>query len=710
MFDPKVKVYKPNEHNHNLSYTSKLTLNFGRAKVALCKHFFAGEEVPRLSKEHLLKLQPLLAPVFEKYDVRFDSFVVPEDVHWKDVLDFYKIGNAAKKLPSPSVAPYQLYMMALIDVFFNRGISPNVLNPWNESLIDDFNLPTFPERLDAMRKWAADSSSLIEFLENNLLPEDLEGEVTSDMLDIPFGQITDVTVLSKLPLYIPWLPANYLEHTLRVMLIRGLFIEYVFGHLKFTDVFGYSRLDIVEGWNNKAWHVKMHQNAKDVNLIPFLSYQSLWREYYRNGWVDDNENSIFVGDSPYLPDDVDVYDLISNFCNVDVDGKPYGVSNVLLTKVEDPGGNLVYMIPSVFGWHRWGYLNDDEDTVSSWYETIVNYWLNNDIDDSVIYAVNICRNVVGSFDVNFVNDYFTSASITSQGSAAVKIPLTSQVFVNAAVNTPIDQDFINSDGVPVAYSTNKPWSIVNNGTIPDLRLANVMQMIEEKSAMASGNRKYEFYKLFFGHIISDSRLHRPEFLGRQKNYVSISEVTQTGFSEEGKPLGDYAGKGSSVDSSFLTKVKFDEPSWLMVIVSVLPRQSYFQGFPVEMVKTDPYDFLIPDLQHTGMRSIDSSELFVDDSDDEVNAAFGFTDMYNEYRCSLDEIHGEFRDTMSYWLSNRRFVQTPRLNSDFIRCNSNDSELYKPFAVTDGFTSHIVMIIHWNIESIRPLDLYPSYSL
>lgn len=706
MFDPKIKVYKPNEHNHNLSFTSKLTLNFGRAKVALCKHFFAGEEVPKLTKEHLLKLQPLLAPVFEKYDVRFDSFVIPEDVHWKDVLDFYKIGNAAKKLPSPSIAPYQLYMMCLIDVFFNRGISSNVLNPWNDTLIDDFNLPTFSERLDEIRKWASSDSAVLTFLNTYLLPEDYPQIEAS--LDIPFELVTDADILS-LPFYIPWAPVNFGKHSIRTMVIRGLFIEYVFGHVQFINVLGAKRLVVVDGWNDNSWYVKMHTVAKDVNLIPFLSYQSLWREYYRNGWVDENENSFYVGNSPYLPDDVDVYELMS-LCSVDNHSIPTGIKNPLLVEVDDPDSNPINLIPSVFGWHKWGYYNESENLCTPWLAHLIAFHTNSAVPDEVYEAATICRNIVGVFDVNYVNDYFTSASITSQGSAAVKIPITSQVFVKAAVNSTIGSDYVNSDGVPVASVSGKPWDIINNGTIPDLRLANVMQMIEEKSAMASGNRKYEFYKLFFGHIISDSRLHRPEFIGRQKNYVSISEVTQTGMSEEGKPLGDYAGKGSSVDSSFLAKVKFDEPSWLMVIVSVLPRQSYFQGFPVEMVKTDPYDFLIPDLQHTGMRSIDSSELFVSDGDDAVDGAFGFTDMYNEYRCSLDEIHGEFRDSMSYWLSNRRFVQTPRLNPDFIRCNSNDEELYKPFAVTDGFTSHIVMIIHWNIESIRPLDLYPSYSL
>ena len=594
------------------------------------------------------------------------------------ILKFYKVGGTKKDIPAPSLNPWYVYLAVLIDSIYYVGMDETKFNPWSGTLIDDLNLPTFDESLDIVRS-LSDSDLTSRY--NQLLKIPATYAILTDDLDKSVRELT-----SYRRLFFPLAFFNDLI-TVRQAAIVTIFAYSVFFGFDPTRAIDWDELSP----NNSAL-MHLHNIGKDINLLPFLSYQSLWREYYRNGWVDDTEygdNGLeSFGLVPYLPTEVDVFDLFPYF-------DPLEESGISVFDIE--GTNP---LSDVDFWAK----SDGLAGIGHYPDTTHQLQL-----DRIHY-------VFGKHDVNFVNDYFTSASINSEGENKVSIPLTSSLFAtNTHETQAVGISAPPGGGVPFVGSTGAirgQVSVLNSGSIPDLRLANILQILEEKSALASGNRPYEFYKLIFGHIIPDSRLHRPTFLGRIKKYVSIQEVTQTGMSSEGQPLGDVAGKASSVSSDGLFSVKVDEPSWIQVIMSVVPDQAYFQGFPIELVKTDPYDFLIPDLQHVGMRSIDSSELFcgVGSSESELDASFGFTDIYNEYRCSNNEVHGEFRSSMAYWTSIRRFASMPRLNKDFIRVNSTDKELYKPFAVTSGYTSHIIGQLWFNYSHVRPLDIYPSYSL
>ena len=83
MFDPKVKVYTPDYRSHDLSFQSLISMNLGEMKLVFNRHAFAGEKV-NLGLEYLMKFQPMLSPAFQRYKVRFDSFIIPEDTHFKD--------------------------------------------------------------------------------------------------------------------------------------------------------------------------------------------------------------------------------------------------------------------------------------------------------------------------------------------------------------------------------------------------------------------------------------------------------------------------------------------------------------------------------------------------------------------------------------------------------------------------------------------------
>lgn len=329
---------------------------------------------------------------------------------------------------------------------------------------------------------------------------------------------------------------------------------------------------------------------------------------------------------------------------------------------------------------------------------------------------NFVNCLFGKYNVNFTKDYFTSASIDSQIGPVVQLPLGSLPVIGD--NDTSSAGYARfSPGVGLSpFISNAPYPTLNLravngpnvGTIPDLRNANTLQVLQEKIALA-GNRVYDWFKLVFGHDVSDARLQRPSFISRTSADLSISEITQTSAGSGGQPLGDFAGRASSFAKDGLGSIQVDEPSYVVVLMSILPHQSYFQGVPKEFLKMDRFDFLIPDFASIGMQPISSRELFVADDNTSVNV-FGYTDRYQDYKMNMDEIHGDFRDSMAYFHSSRMFDSCPELNSAFIRCNSWSSDLNRVFAVTSGLTSHIFSYLHFNVTGYRPLPIYPNYAL
>ena len=718
MFDPKIKVFKPAYSHHDLGFSSLISTNFGVAKLVLCAHLFAGEKA-HLNLNDYLKFQPMLSPAFQRYDVRFDSFVIPEDVHWKNSVKFYpQISSAFTRgrdsVPHCSINPAQLYAMVALDSVYYRGIDNTVYNPFSGSLIDDLNLPTFDDLLDELRGL---SDSQIASLANDVFYVETTGTGYSAFDAQEFDRL--VKDAENLEYYLlPFMNDDTV--TCRMALIRALFMGLVLSRLSVN----LSPDDLDIGYDTAASIqnvlVKM-SGSKDIDFLPFLSYQSLWREYYRNGFVDEDDSDSISG--AYLPSEMD-YEDIYPYIRVS-----YDLENSVF---ELPSQNCLYLNlgTGLEGWDifkdSWSNISGSVATPWSRMREIVNK--ETIVSSDFLTKLQIIHNLVGKFDVNYVNDYFTSASISAQAEANVKLPIGGPFsvigdnslgsFSGIGINSGTAKEPVLSSNASLsAKLRTEPMNSPDLGTIPMLRIANIMQEIEEKALMATGGRPYEFYKLFFGHIISDARLHRPTFISRVKSTINISEVTQTGMSSQGQPLGDVAGKGMVVGNDKLFTIDIDEPSYVMVIMSIIPKPAYYQGFPVEMVKNDPFDFLLPDLQHIGMRSIDTSELYVgidtdasEDKANSLNVPFGFTDIYNEYRTRNDEVHGEFRSSMRYWTSVRQLKNVPQLNPDFIKVRSTDEDLYLPFAVTSGYTSHVIGQLYFDFTVLRPLDLFPSYSL
>lgn len=246
-------------------------------------------------------------------------------------------------------------------------------------------------------------------------------------------------------------------------------------------------------------------------------------------------------------------------------------------------------------------------------------------------------------------------------------------------------------------------------TINELRRANALQKWEEANARG-GTRYVEQVLAHFGVVGDDARMQRAEYLGGGRIPVNISEVLQTSETTSSSPQGNPAGRGVAAGSRLgFTSRTFKEHGWVMGLLTVMPKASYFQGARRFFGKRHWEDFGWPLLANLGEQPIYRFELYnngIPTNPDSVDDVFGYTPRYAEYKFSPDKTCGDFRDGLLDWHLARRFGNVPRLNADFLHVKPENNN--RIFAVADG--DHFWLQIYHNIKVIRHLPRYGTPSL
>lgn len=330
-------------------------------------------------------------------------------------------------------------------------------------------------------------------------------------------------------------------------------------------------------------------------------------------------------------------------------------------------------------------------------------------------------------------DYFTSALPWTQRGGEVILPLGTEADVVYNRIPGQMQKLVGSNGTEVAYSGDLRVNHGNletqvqgagsdivdidpNGTlkadlteasavtINELRRASRLQTWLERNAIG-GARYIEQIFAHFGVKSSDSRLQRPEFLGGGKQPVMISEVLQTSQTttgNDGSPLAQMAGHGISVGSSNQFKKFFEEHGWVIGILSIVPRTGYQQGLPRRYRRFDKFDYYFPEFAHLGEQPVYNYEVYgANGNGTDMESVFGYQSRYAEYRYEPSTCHGAFKTTLNYWHLNRVFNNKPQLNSEFVTCNPETSDLNRIFAV-EGAQDHFYVQIYNRLTALRPM--------
>lgn len=264
------------------------------------------------------------------------------------------------------------------------------------------------------------------------------------------------------------------------------------------------------------------------------------------------------------------------------------------------------------------------------------------------------------------------------------------------------------NGLQVDNSNNLEVDLsdATSATINDLRRAFKLQEWLEKNARA-GSRYIESILAHFGVRSSDARLQRPEYIGGAMSPVMISEVLQTSETVD-SPQGNMAGHGLNLGNSGHFSKYCEEHGYIIGICSVMPKTSYQQGIPKMFSKPDKFDYFWPEFEHIGEQAILNKELIATTDTTRNNEVFGYIPRYAEYKYIPSTVHGYFKTSLDFWHMGRIFdpANPPELNETFI----NADPTRRIFAVEDPDEDVLLVHMFHNIKAQRKMSYYsdPSF--
>ncbi len=397
------------------------------------------------------------------------------------------------------------------------------------------------------------------------------------------------------------------------------------------------------GWNARTWarhNLSGGESEPRINAYPFIGYFDIYRNYYANPYdtdipmVVDNSGYIFEYDTLNRTKSDDRYVSLTAFDTfinsikrqslVAATGAPAPVNvfnvfnNCFQYGVPASGGTQTLLpVPLFEGQRSIGYTADIYGSING-----INF---------------------GLLRRTYKDDYF-----------------------NARISTEFVQYLKEQSRVLVQD---------NYFDITQLRLANRIAKYVDKLGF-SDSRFGSWLKAHFGTKLND-KANIPQFLGSISSTLNFQDIisnAQTGSGDaitSNEALGSRAGLGSSYmknDGAFV-EFRSVEPGYLVVLFSIVPNVSYFQGIRKMFLKTRFADIYTPEFDAVGYQDLQTIEMSAIGAQPyssesiggtftvgEYNAVVGKQPSWIEYMCAIDESHGlvtQFSQ-YGYWALNRPF--------------------------------------------------------
>lgn len=254
------------------------------------------------------------------------------------------------------------------------------------------------------------------------------------------------------------------------------------------------------------------------------------------------------------------------------------------------------------------------------------------------------------------------------------------------------------DGSPMSVSTSG-----NTFTISALRLANSLQQFAERNQVA-GPDYIQTLRARYNRAPSMGVASRPILLGSADFPMFTSGVEQTSQysgSANGNPMQGMAaryGRAHAEGSDFVCEAEIDEPSYLMVMVSLVPEANYASGFAKDMTifteEGSIVDLPCAELERAGLQEIGCKELYM--SSTQWSATFGYQPRYMWHKAGAqNEVHGLFRKgaSLGAFIPQRDFnsVGTPPVQISDAFLEVGRSDLDNVTAVAGAISQYGVMI-------------------
>lgn len=252
-----------------------------------------------------------------------------------------------------------------------------------------------------------------------------------------------------------------------------------------------------------------------------------------------------------------------------------------------------------------------------------------------------------------------------------------------------------------------------------LRQAECLQ--KWKEIAQSGRQDYQTQmEKHWGVKPSSGASNHCQYVGGWNSNLDINEVVNTNLSAD-TDQPDIMGKGSGTSQGGC-EFTSSEHGILMCIYHCIPLLDYSLDNCHKLnLKTNFTDYAIPEFDSVGMQQVSPLELdrafYNANTGENYFGNQGWVPRYADYKTSVDEVHGAFKDTLKYWvapltdeyLSSYQLVVSKlygsmRLSYEFFKVNPSILDLIFGYNVDSSVNSDQFLVnSFFDIKVARNLD-------
>lgn len=281
---------------------------------------------------------------------------------------------------------------------------------------------------------------------------------------------------------------------------------------------------------------------------------------------------------------------------------------------------------------------------------------------------------------------------------------------------------------PTVSGTNSstPWQVNHLSQFIADSLKSLTEYIKRYQLV--GSRTLDRYMANFGIQLDSDKLKRSIYLGKNESVIEVSDVMSSANTDTvdpntqqtvNTPVGDYSGKGVSMQRNGEFSYKSDEFGCIIIMSTIIPKIGYVQGVNRMNLHIDRFDFFTPDFDALGPQAIARGELFNDGctfnqqntipQTNNKDGIFGYTPRYSEYAVSNDWLSGDFRlhsknSELQTWHLFRMFNPDSQAKWGMIEHHSSNfleadhSQYDRIFNYNGDDYDHFIVVHRFDVES------------
>lgn len=661
-----------------IRFENKFSSRLGRLQPVACVEMGPNDRL-KLSLSQLSRFFPLSAPVMSNFKMQVDAVFVPSRIVSKKLEKFFNAGTKDADRPAMVSIDYEKYVRMLVrDIgFFTPRIWDYLGYPTFENLKDAVRIMFTTMHNDILDANLFDFSTLINSDNYSRYLEDVGDEATYVNFneDYTFKSYSDQRTQSPL-----CVDRNGMEEIIPFRHILVCMYRYEKTH-NFDPLIKVFSMDAPTSAAFYAWlgHYTDLSNGSSVTVQDIITR---WCSVNKINAIDLTD--MYMNCLSYELWEMAVlrFDLINPgighffldmLFNTDVsntDATAFLAKRLSLHP-------LVSFWKAYFDWYVNSVLENGQELTDQFTDMVTD-WINQDLefDDDVLGQYQALVDFFGTTHNAYAFsempqrlwsvDRFTGAYTDTQNGPAVRIPV--------------------------------------DGTIRDLKATDAYYAFLQKS-MFGGTRTIDKNEIVYGAHSSNQLLDRTEVLCRKDFYIDVQQVTNQTSSETFQ-LGQLAGQGYGVGSSFLFDYTCEERGYVIIMASVVLQPSYMQALDRNLMHTDYYDFVIPEFDQIGEQEINPEELYFDK---EMSLMpIGYNRRYYEAIDFLSSVHGDMKNSLRHWHDARFFSKAPSLSPEFIRINPDNDDLDRIFASYNH--EQIMHRFFFSGAVVRPMSKFVEFGL